>query len=231
MTLSSMMHAIGAGSLSAGSGHAEVQARVRHLQRMIHQVNNPAHQPNNGLAPVPTTQTMPSSEPSALGKTSFASSLQQAATTSGSDGIPVPASLSDSLRTQKGQAAFARVINQISTKHGVDANLVNALVKQESAFNPEAVSSAGAQGLMQLMPATAKGLGVTDPMDPVQNLDGGIRYLKAKLAEHNGNIPLALASYNAGSGAVKKYGGIPPYAETQQYVKRILSNYLAANNS
>lgn len=230
MTLSSMMHAIGAGSLSAGSGHAEVQARVRHLQRMIHQVNNPA-QPNNGLAPVPTTQTMPSPDSSVLGKTSFARSLQQVATTSGSGGIPVPVSLSDSLRTQKGQAAFARVINQLSNKHGVDANLVNALVKQESAFNPEAVSSAGAQGLMQLMPATAKGLGVTDPMDPVQNLDGGIRYLKAKLAEHNGNIPLALASYNAGSGAVKKYGGIPPYAETQQYVKRILSNYLAANNS
>lgn len=229
MTLSSMMHAIGAGSLSAGSGHAEVQVRVRHLQRMIHQVNNTPDKligPNNGVAPVPTTQSQPS-----LKQTSFASSLQQAATTRASGGLPVPASLSDSLRTQKGQAAFTHVINQLSTKHGVDANLVNALVKQESAFNPEAVSSAGAQGLMQLMPATAKGLGVTDPMDPVQNLDGGIRYLKAKLAEHHGNIPLALASYNAGSGAVRKYGGIPPYAETQQYVKRILSNYLAANNS
>jgi len=124
------------------------------------------------------------------------------------------------------KAQILSMIDKVAQKHGVDEKLVRALVRQESGFNPNATSHCGAMGLMQLMPATAKGLGVTDPYNPVQNVEGGVKYLKSMLNKYNGNVILALAAYNAGPGAVDKYGTVPPYGETQNYVKSILANYL-----
>lgn len=124
------------------------------------------------------------------------------------------------------KAQILNVVSQISKKHGVDEKLVQALIKQESGFNPKAKSKSGAMGLMQLMPSTAKSMGVKDPYNTVQNVEGGVKYLKSMLNKYNGNVILALAAYNAGPGAVDKYSGVPPYKETQNYVKNILANYL-----
>lgn len=123
-------------------------------------------------------------------------------------------------------ADMDRVIEESARKHGVDANLVRAVVKVESNFNPRAVSRAGAMGLMQLMPQTARSLNVTNPFDPEQNVDAGVRHLKGLLQNYNGDVQLSLAAYNAGQGAVARNGNrIPPYAETKDYVRRITGLY------
>ena len=126
-----------------------------------------------------------------------------------------------------GAAKYEKEIAKAASTYNVPEKLIASVMKQESNFNPLATSSAGAKGLMQLMPQTSKYLGVTDSEDPEQNIMGGAKYLRQMLDKFNNNLPLALAAYNAGPGNVTKYNGIPPFKETQNYVKNVMNYYNA----
>ncbi len=180
----------------AGAGIEAIENRVRQIEGLIQSIEHKNTAQNVDAPPK-----------------SFQAYLKEAA------GKP-----DDSLKSR--METFQPLVEKYSQHYGVDKTLINAVIRQESGFNPTAVSKAGAIGLMQLMPATAKGLGVTDATNPAQNVEAGVRHLKGLLDQYRGNIALALAAYNAGAGAVQKYGGIPPYQETQNYVRNILSMYL-----
>jgi soluble lytic murein transglycosylase len=130
-------------------------------------------------------------------------------------------------------AEWREYVNVAAKEANLDPRLVRAIIYVESAENPKAVSSKGAMGLMQLMPATAKSLGVKEPFHPNQNVKGGVRYFSKLMDKFDGNVRLALAAYNAGPGAVEKYGGIPPYPETRDYVRKVMEVYqiVCANNN
>ena len=136
----------------------------------------------------------------------------------GSVEISVPASVTARL------AMWEDTLQELCAQYGVDPHLARAVMRMESGGNPNAISRAGAIGLMQLMPGTAKGLGV-DPRDPHRNLEGGIKYLAQLSDKYNGDLTKTLAAYNAGSGRVDSYGGIPPFPETQRYVRNVLDLY------
>ena len=123
------------------------------------------------------------------------------------------------------RAEIDNLVAKYADKNGLDEDFVKAVINQESGFNPNSTSKCGAMGLMQLMPSTAQGLGVVNAYDAEQNIEGGTKYLKGLMDRFGNDKSLALAAYNAGPNAVKKYGGIPPYAETQNYVKNVLSKY------
>lgn len=120
---------------------------------------------------------------------------------------------------------FDPLIREMAAKYGVPARLIKSVIDQESKFKPNARSGVGARGLMQLMPATARELGVRNPNDPRQSIEGGTKYLARLLKQFKGNTRFALAGYNAGPGNVRKYGGVPPFRETQTYVRNIMANY------
>jgi soluble lytic murein transglycosylase-like protein len=123
---------------------------------------------------------------------------------------------------ETGSVPYSELIEAACAKYGLNPSLLAGLIEQESHFDPTVGSGAGAQGLTELMPETAAGLGVTDPHDPTQSIEAGARLLSEKIGEFGGNVELALAAYNAGSGAVQQYNGIPPYPETEQYVQKVL---------
>lgn len=124
-----------------------------------------------------------------------------------------------------GDCGLDWIIFRAGERAGVDPRFIHAVIKQESKYDPKALSHVGAQGLMQMMPATAKRFGLKDPYNPTANVEAGTKYLKWLLKKFDGDVSLALAGYNAGEGSVDKYKGVPPYSETQKYVKKIVSNY------
>jgi soluble lytic murein transglycosylase-like protein len=189
-----------------------VLARVNELQQMIAgQAAAPATQPANTAAFASQLQTA-SASAALSGTTPTADSTSLTAT--GASELPA-------------DVPYGAEITAAAKKHGLDPALLAGLVKQESGFNPNAGSPAGARGLTQLMPGTAAGLGVTNVLDPAQSLDGGAKYLRAQLDAFGGDVARALAAYNAGPGAVQRYGGVPPYAETQNYVRAVQANAAA----
>jgi soluble lytic murein transglycosylase-like protein len=174
---------------------AAVQSRLSEIQGMIAACN--------GQPPAPAT---------APAGTSFDQQLQSATSQLGVAASPGGTS-----------TPFDGQIDTAAQKYGIDPALLKGLIKQESGFNPNAGSPAGAQGLTQLMPGTASSLGCTNPHDPAQAIDAGARYLRQQLDTFGGDVRKALAAYNAGPGAVQRYGGVPPYAETQNYVQKVMA--------
>ena len=126
---------------------------------------------------------------------------------------------------------FDPIISEASKKYALEAPLIKAVIKAESDFDPNAMSHKGARGLMQIMPMNYRLLNVENPFDPHQNIDGGARYLREMMDRYNGKLNLSLAAYNAGPGAVDKYGGVPPYPETTEYIERVMKYYERYKNS
>jgi soluble lytic murein transglycosylase-like protein len=189
-----------------------VLARVNELQQMI-----------AGQAAAPPAQQ--------ANTAAFASQLQTASTSAAITGTTPATDATNVMATGASElpadVPYGAEITAAAKKYGLDPALLAGLVKQESGFNPNAGSPAGARGLTQLMPGTAAGLGVTNVLDPVQSLDGGAKYLRQQLDAFGGDVARALAAYNAGPGAVQRYGGVPPYAETQNYVRVVQANAAA----
>ena len=156
---------------------------------------------------------------------SLASLLNASKITSSTIGVAPVNSTGSNSTSYNGK--YENIIKSAAQKYNLPERLISSVIKHESSFKNNTVSHAGAQGLMQLMPGTAKFLGVTNSFDPAQNINGGAKYLRQMLNQFNGNMELAIAAYNAGPGNVKKYGGIPPFKETQNYVKRVLNSFNA----
>jgi soluble lytic murein transglycosylase-like protein len=185
---------------------SSVEARISQLEAMI--------------ASAGAGSSSPSSSTSAA---SFDQQLSDATTAQAATATDGTSSTSTTADTGSGSVPYEQQIDAAASKYGIDPAVLKGLIKQESGFNPNAGSSAGAQGLTQLMPGTASAMGVTNLHDPAQSIDGGAHYLKMQLDRFGGDYSKALAAYNAGPGAVERYNGIPPYAETQNYVKNVLA--------
>jgi soluble lytic murein transglycosylase-like protein len=132
-------------------------------------------------------------------------------------------------RAQSPDEAYSKIIKEVAEKHGLEPDLIHSIIRAESNYDPQAVSSRGAMGLMQLMPETAKKYGVRNPFDPSDNIEGGVRYLKELALLYSKKTKLVLAAYNAGQEAIRKYGGIPPYPETISFIEKVKAKYPPAD--
>jgi soluble lytic murein transglycosylase-like protein len=192
-----------------------IAQRVQQLQGLIEQTR----QVGSGIAPTSATASA-STTASQMPAGDFAAALQAA---TAADASSPTAAQSESVAGAAGAGGeYDSVIEQAAERYGIDPAVLHGLIQQESGFDPNAQSSAGASGLTQLMPGTASSMGVANPLNPTESIEGGARYLSQLMSQFGGNTEDALAAYNAGPGAVQQYGGIPPYAETQSYVSKVL---------
>ena len=202
-------------------GELAVAQRVQQLQALIEaarQVGAGDPAATSGDAAYPQSATGTADFASMLQSATSADASPSAGTSSAALGQMAPEGAGAS--AQSGE--YESLIAQAAARNGLDPAVLHGLIQQESGFDPSATSSAGAAGLTQLMPGTATSLGVADPLDPAESIEGGARYLSRLTSEFSGNTTDALAAYNAGPGAVQQYGGVPPYAETQSYVSKVL---------
>jgi soluble lytic murein transglycosylase-like protein len=213
-----------------------VMSRVDQIQAMLAGVTTTPASPgatsfSNALADASTSAalsdgTAPTDPAAATG--TLASLTAPAGGTAAYGATPTGATTGGDLPAS---VPYAAQITAAAKANGIDPALLAGLIKQESGFNPNAGSAAGARGLTQLMPSTAAGLGVTNVLDPAQSIQAGAKYLKEQLDAFGGDVTKALAAYNAGPGAVKRFGGVPPYAETQNYVRAVQANAAAFRSS
>ena len=195
-----------------------VMSRVSQLQAML-----------AGASPAPPSQS-PTAFSSALKSATDATSPVSTDFSSLAAGASTTAPVATT-SALPASVPYGAEITAAAQANGIDPALLAGLIQQESGFNPNAGSGAGARGLTQLMPGTAATLGVTDVLDPVQSINGGAKYLKQQLDTFGGDVTKALAAYNAGPGAVQRFGGVPPYAETQNYVRTVQANAASLRSS
>ncbi len=210
-------------------GELAVAQRVRQLQVLVEQahqmsLSSAASTAPNGVSASGVASAVPAGGYSQAPVGDFASALQAATTAdaSAADVAPPPGEGNSAASGSAAAGEYDPLIEQAAARYDLNPAVLHGLIQQESGFDPSAESSAGAAGLTQLMPGTAASLGVANPLNPAESIEGGARYLSQLMAEFGGNTEDALAAYNAGPGAVRQYGGVPPYAETQSYVSKVL---------
>jgi soluble lytic murein transglycosylase-like protein len=208
------------------AGELAVTQRVQQLQALIESARQVAA---GGLLST-GSESAAGSVPAT--STNFASALQ-AATTADASSVAGATGAYTPVESAGGESGgeYEALIDQAASRNGLDPAVLHGLIQQESGFDPSAASSAGASGLTQLMPGTASSMGVANAMNPAESIEGGARYLGQLMTQFAGNTEDALAAYNAGPGAVEQYGGVPPYAETQSYVSKVLGNAEAYRQS
>jgi soluble lytic murein transglycosylase-like protein len=200
-----------------------VLARMNALQALVETAS--------GAGATPATDSTAGFSAALAGATGNSANASFASLASPIGTATTTAAAAGTVSTLPAGTPFGAEITAAAQRNGIDPALLAGLIKQESGFNPNARSAAGAQGLTQLMPGTASGLGVSDPLDPAQAIEGGAKYLKQQLDRFGGDPARALAAYNAGPGAVQRFGGVPPYAETQNYVRTVQANAASFRSS
>ncbi len=218
----------------AGAAAAVPAGELATLQRMqqLQALIESARQVSSGGVITSTGGSSASGQGAGAGATDFASALQAATSSDAASANAVGTEVAGTAGAgMGGESEYESLIDQAASRNGLDPAILHGLIEQESGFDPSATSSAGAAGLTQLMPGTASSLGVANPLDPAESIEGGARYLGQLMGQFGGNAEDALAAYNAGPGAVQQYGGVPPYSETQSYVSKVLANAEAFRQS